>query len=197
VLAVWDTLNDPNVLDKDGHYVIWLEWRTAPSGPIFREPVDHHVQLDNTRPKINKLELRTPSGTVVQPCGGAPAGTHVLQVFGDFHDDYFLGYRLRVRGGNPPNSAYYPGSATWHQYWDGAPYATNLGELGTTPSGLQYLRDIDMEDLGDSFVECCYVLDLWVSDAAIRHNSNRFYAWPAQPWGWPNKFLTFAAAPAP
>ncbi|MCD6289802.1 MAG: hypothetical protein J7M34_04805 [Anaerolineae bacterium] len=197
VLAVWDTLNDPNVLDKDGHYVIWLEWRTAPSGPIFREPVDHHVQLDNTRPKINKLELRTPSGTVVQPCGGAPAGTHVLQVFGDFHDDYFLGYRLRVRGGNPPNSAYYPGSATWHQYWDGAPYATNLGELGTTPSGLQYLRDIDMEDLGDSFVECCYVLDLWVSDAAIRHNFNRFYAWPAQPWGWPNKFLTFAAAPAP
>lgn len=196
VLAVWDTLNDPNVLDKDGHYVIWLEWRTTPSGPVFREPVDHHVQLDNTAPKINKLELRTPEGTVVEPCGGASAGTHVLQVFGEFHDDYFLGYRLRLRGGNPPASAYYPSSSTWHQYWDGAPYATNLDQQGTQSTGLQYLRDIDMNDLGASFVECCYVLDLWVSDAAIRHNFNLFYAYPDQPgWAWPNKFLTFAAAP--
>ncbi|NOZ27176.1 MAG: hypothetical protein GXP39_03865 [Chloroflexi bacterium] len=195
VLAVWDTLNDPNVSDKDGHYVIWLEWRTAPAGPIYREPVDHHVQMDNTRPKIDKLELRTPDGTVVQPCGGAPAGTHVLQVFGEFSDEYFLGYRLRTRGGNPPASKYYPSSTGWHQYWDGAPYATNLDQNGTTPAGLQYLRDIDMNDLGASFVECCYVLDLWISDAAIRHNFNRFYAWPGHPWSWPNKFLTFAAAP--
>jgi hypothetical protein len=55
-----------------------------------------------------------------------------------------------------------------------------------------------MNDLGASYVECCYVLDLWVSDAAIRHNFNRFQAYPDQPgWAWPNAFLTFAAAPAP
>ncbi|MEZ4639928.1 MAG: hypothetical protein R2856_34040 [Caldilineaceae bacterium] len=53
-----------------------------------------------------------------------------------------------------------------------------------------------MNDLGSSYVECCYVLDLWVSDAAIRHNFNRFYAYPDQPgWAWLNVFLTFAAAP--
>ncbi|MCB0115152.1 MAG: hypothetical protein KDD84_13715, partial [Caldilineaceae bacterium] len=75
VLAVWDTLNDPNVLDKDGHYVLWLEWRTTPGGTVFREPVDHHVQLDNTAPKINDFELHTAGGTTVPACGGAGAGT--------------------------------------------------------------------------------------------------------------------------
>ena len=30
-----------------------------------------------------------------------------------------------------------------------------------------------MKDLGNSFVDCCYVLDLWVRDAAIRHSFDR------------------------
>ncbi|MBI1296134.1 hypothetical protein GC175_14365 [bacterium] len=196
VLAVWDTLNDPNVLDKDGHYVLWLEWRTTLGGTVFREPVDHHVQLDNTAPKIDAFELRTAGGTTVPACGGASAGTDVFEVYADFSDAYLLGYRIRLRGGNPPASAYYPSPGGWHGYWEGAPYAANLNGQGTTPAGLQLLREIDMNDLGGSYVECCYVLDLWVSDAAIRHNFNRYYAYPDQPgWAWPNVFLTFAAAP--
>jgi hypothetical protein len=203
VLAVWDTLNDvpdddgDGIPDRDDHYVIWLEWRTSSGGAtVYREPVDHHVQLDNTAPRIDQLELRTPDGTVIEPCGGAEAGTQVLEAFGDFYDEYFEGYRLRVRGGNPPEEAWYPMPPDWHQYWEGPPFATHLNEQGTTPAGLQHLGDIDMNDLGSSFTACCYVLDLWVKDSAIRHNFDGLNAWPQQPgWAWPNSFRTFAASP--
>jgi len=55
-----------------------------------------------------------------------------------------------------------------------------------------------MNDLGASFTDCCYVLDLWVRDAAIRHsfpnnnytnNNSGSSAW------WDNDFLTFGASP--
>ena len=104
-----------------------------------------------------------------------------------------LSTRLRVRGGNPPAQVYYG----WHKFWDGTPEVANLDSQGTNPpGGLRLLRTIDMTDLGASYTECCYVLDLWVSDASIRHNFNTFQAYPSQPgWAWPNDFLTFAAAP--
>ena len=193
ILAVWDALNDPNVVDKDGHYVIWMEWREAPAGPILREPVDPHVQMDNTAPVINSFELRTPDGSVVEPCGGAGAGENILHVYADISDEYYGGYRVRVAGGNPPAAVGYG----WHNYWDGTLEVANTDNHGTTPGGsLQFLRTINMADLGASYTECCYVLDIWASDVAIRHNFNSELAYPAQPgWAWPSKFLTFAAAP--
>jgi hypothetical protein len=196
VLAVWDTLNDPNIADRSGHYILWLEWKTTGGGAtVFQEPVDHHVQLDNQKPVISKLELRTPDGTVVLPCGNQP-NVEKLEVYAEFNDNFFGGYRLRVRGGNPPKSVYYPSSTDWHNYWDGTPETASLDANGTTPGGLQLLREIDMKDLGASYVECCYDLDLWINDRAIRHTFNQIYAWPDQPgWAWPSKFLTFAAAP--
>jgi hypothetical protein len=190
-LAVWDTWNDANVTDKDGHYVLWLEWRNAPMGPIFQEPADHHVQLDNTAPEIKKFELHTPEGDVVDPCGDTGAGTDVLHVHAEIVDDYFSGYLLKLSGGDPPLDIVYG----WHNYWDGTPEVANLNGQGTTPAGLQLLRPIDMNDLGDSFDACCYELRLWASDRGIRHGFNHFFAYPGQPWAWPDEFLTFAAAP--
>ncbi len=197
-LAVWDTNNHlMGPPDPNGHYVLWLEWEDS-SSTLHREPMEHHLQLDNTLPQINALALRyTDSSGVTQPvppCGGASAGTHLFQVYGDFHDDYYWGYKLRVRGGNPPNAAHYG----WHNYYDGSPPVANTNLTGTTPlSTLVYLRDIDMHDLGASFVDCCYDLDLWVRDAAIRHSFNHRVANDvsgSNAW-WDNAFLTFAASP--
>lgn len=190
ILAVWDTLNDPNVTDKDGHYVIWLEWRMAPAGPAIRETMEHHVQLDNTLPDVSQIELRTLEGEEVEPCGGAGSGVHQFEVFGEIHDDYFGGYRIRVAGGNPPGNVFYG----WHNWWDGSPYVANLNNQGTTPAGLQLLRPIDMNDLGASFTNCCYLLEVWASDVSIRHSFDSYHANPTTPV-WPSKFLTFAAAP--
>ena len=60
-----------------------------------------------------------------------------------------------------------------------------------------HLRNIDMKDLGDSFVDCCYLLELRVRDAAIRHSFDNSLttdvsgsaAWQA------SAFVTFAASP--
>ena len=54
-----------------------------------------------------------------------------------------------------------------------------------------------MTDLGASFVDCCYDLDLWVRDAAIRHSFNGRVANEnsGSDYWWANSFLTFAASP--
>lgn len=203
-LAVWDTNNERGWTnpppDKDGHYIVWLEWRLVPAGPAVREPVDHHVQLDNTRPEINDLRLTYMDGVTevdVNACGETE-GVSEFKVYGDFYDKYFYGYRVRVRGGSPPGSVHYPSpAATWHKYWDATPEVANIDSTGTTPLATTvFLLEIDMYDFGKKFTDCCYVLDLWARDAAIRHNFNLRLAWPQQPgWAWPNSFLTFAAGP--
>ena len=190
VLAVWDTKGDPNVANENGHYLVWLEWRETPGGTVFREPVEHHVQLDNKKPQIVSLELRTKAGAKVPPCGKT-TGQDVFEVYAEFHDPYYWGYLLQVRGGNPPNAKQYG----WHNYYDGTPPVANTNYQGTDPAGMQYLRDIDMTHLGASYVECCYVLDLWVRDRSIRHSFNLKKTNEYEPT-WPNKFLTFAAAPS-
>jgi hypothetical protein len=203
-LAVWDSNNHQGLgpADKDGHYVLWLEWEDG-GGTLHKEPFEHHIQLDNTLPVINDLKVTLPDGTTpVDACGSAPQGQSIFKVFGDFEDDpapltdgYYWGYRLRVRGGNPPASVAYG----WHNYYDGTTYVANTDETGTTPDGSTVLlREIDMTDLGASFTDCCYVLDLWVRDAAVRHsfvNNNWTNDSTGSSGWWDNAFITFAAAP--
>jgi hypothetical protein len=203
-LAVWDTNNHQGLgpTDKDGHYVLWLEWEDN-SSVLHKEPFEHNVQLDNTLPVINDLKVTLPDGTTpVDACGSAPKGQSIFKVYGDFEDDpppladgYYWNYRLRVRGGNPPASVSYG----WHNYYDGDAPVANTDETGTTPDGTTVLlRNINMTDLGASFTDCCYVLDLWVRDAAIRHNfvNNNWTNDSSGSSGWwDNAFITFAAAP--
>jgi hypothetical protein len=196
-LAVWDTASHAagyGPADPDGHYRLWLEWEDSGS-VLHREPLDHSIQLDNTEPQINDLKVTLSDGTTaVAACGEAPSGESIFKVYGDFEDDYYWGYRLRVRGGSPPTGVIYG----WHDYYDGTPYVVNTDDTGTTPDATTvHLRDIDMTDLGASFTDCCYVLDLWVRDASIRHafgglSTNDVTGSSA--W-WDDAFITFAAAP--
>ncbi len=197
-LAVWDTNNHMGFgpANKDGHYVLWLEWEDG-GGTLLREPLEHHLQLDNTLPKINDLELTYDAGGTIKPlppCGGASSGTSVFMVNADFEDDYYWNYWVRIRGGNPPAAKSYGP----HNYYDGTPEVVNTDDTGTNPDGsIVLLREVFMTDLGASFTECCYDLDLWVRDAAIRHSFNLRHAnensgssaWIANSW------LTFSASP--
>jgi len=198
-LAVWDSANHLGFgpSDPDGHYVLWLEWKDT-SNALHREPVEHHLQLDNTKPKINQFKLFYTDANnqphPMPPCGGASAGIDTFQVNADFADAHYWSYKLRLRGGNLPKSVIYG----WHNFYDGTPEVVNTDSTGTKPDGnLVYLRDIFMHDLDPSFVDCCYDLDLWVRDAAIRHHFNGRTANDVSggsEW-WANKFLTFAASP--
>jgi len=194
-LAVWNTDSVPGFApgpaDPNGHYVLWLEYD---DGVIRREPVEHHLQLDNILPKINDFQVTLADGsTPVGACGEAPNGEHIFKVYADFNDDYYWGYKLRVRGGNPPGGKTYG----WHNYYDGTPAVLHTDRTGTKPdANTVLLRNIDMEDL-PHFTDCCYVLDLWVRDGAIRHGFNKRVTndgTGSSAW-WANEFLTFAAAP--
>jgi hypothetical protein len=189
-LAVWDTnnlmgLGPTTAAEKNGLYVLWLEWEDT-GGILHQEPVEHHLQLDNTLPVIAAypagLQVFLPGSTTPVPaCGQAPTGKSAFEVWGQFSDLYYWSFTLGVRGGNPPAAVGY-GPHNYYDPTDGPPGLKNTNATGTTPgSTTAHLRDIDLalappDGLGTSFKRCCYVLDLWVRDAAIRHAFNRVVA---------------------
>ncbi|MBZ0287268.1 MAG: hypothetical protein K8I30_06615, partial [Anaerolineae bacterium] len=205
-LAVWNTLllpPGPAVgYDREDHFIVWLEWEDT-GGVLHREPIDHHIQLDNTAPAIpsypNGLQVRLTDGTTVVPaCGESPAGNALFQVWADFSDTYYESFHVSIKGGLPPTTVNYP----VHNYYNdpgSPPSFQNTDDTGTTPDGsLVHVQDVDMTDLNDvnegAFQACCYLLEMWVWDRAILHsfngsavnqvNSHHNYA-----------FITFAAAP--
>ena len=193
-LAVWDSDNDLGLgpPDPDGHYVGWLEWEDG--GGLQREPLDHHLQLDNTLPVINDLLVTLQDGvTPIGACAEATPGESLFRVNADFADAYYDSYRLEVRGGDPPASQVYG----WHSYFDGTPEVANTDTTGTVPDATTvFLRNIDMNDLGVSFTDCCYMLDLWARDSTIRHTFNHRVANDNSGSSifLANEFFTFSAA---
>lgn len=165
-LAVWDTRD---LVDPNGHYVLWLEWEDA-NGVLHKESYEHHLQLDNIAPVVDGVQIKLPGDNTdetpaVSMGGEVPAGA-VLEIWGQFSDDHFQEFRLVLRGGDPPIEFYYPRISYYVSLTD------NIDNTGTTPDDMNvYLVDLDMVGDSPSFTApCCYVLDLDVSDAAIRHN---------------------------
>ena len=207
-LAVWDSNNavgfgPPN---PDGHYVLSLEWEDGTG--FHREAADHHIQLDNKAPAMPifttnpadpvPLEVRLQDGTTVVPvCGQAMTGAEIFQVWAQFSDPYYWNFDVSVYGGIPPNSAGFGGAHNYYDLNDGTIGVKNTNATGTTPPGdLRYLLEINMNELGASFVDCCYLLEIRVHDAAIL---NAFAGLDANEIGVheTSRFVTFAAAPAP
>lgn len=201
-LAVWNSAGlsgyEPGPANPNGHYVLWLEWEDG-GGFLHREPVEHHLQLDNTKPEIKEFKVTLADGTTPLPaCGEAPNGASTFKVYADFKDDYYWGYELVLSGGNPPKTIYYGFDTALGQrfYYSGTPEVANTDTGGSTGATV-FLRDIHMTDLGASFQDCCYLLRLNVKDSAIRHGFNRRIATDnsGSSGYWDSVFITFAAAP--
>ncbi len=198
-LAVWDSAGAP---DPDGHYVVWLEWEDT-GGILHKEPFEHHLQLDNTLPVLSDLKVTLSDGTTPVGACGETEGESLFKVSAEFSDDYYWSYLVKVSGGNPPITVGFPRPAEdpdsngWHDYYDGTPQVANTDKTGTTGSGLVLLRDVDMTELGASFTDCCYLLRLYVRDAAIRHKFNHRVATETTSGYWDDvsKFITFSASP--
>lgn len=181
-LAVWDTKALAN--DRENDLMrLRLEWETTGSVTPVASPFAYNVQLDNILPQMppypNNLEVRLNdgSGTKVPACGEAPSSASEFQVWAEFEDPHYWFFTLQVEGGDPPTSHNFlsPSGDIRHEYFENpdgpGPVGPlkNTNDLGTIGMGLQHLRNIDMTELGDSFKRCCYLLELRVYDASIRH----------------------------
>jgi hypothetical protein len=198
-LAVWDSANIPAAdptFDPDGHYIIWLEWD---DGSLQRESVDHHLQLDNTAPVIppypGGLQVRLMDGETIVPACGEIVNASEFQVWAEFFDEHYWFFTTALYGGDPPGSLSF--SSTYFAPDDGTPGIKNTNETGTTPTGqLVHLHDIDMTALNESFDECCYLLMMYVYDAAILHSfDGTFINAYSEPHRSGPAFITFSVTP--
>ncbi len=188
----------PGIQDREDHYVLWLEWEDT-GGTIHREQADHHLQLDNTLPIIadypDGLQVRLPDGTIVPACGETGPSADQLQVWGQFNDRYYSHFTLSLRGGDPPTSTSY-GPHRYYDPDDGTTGVKNTDSTGTTPdSTTVHLRDIFLSDLGESYVECCYYLEMRVFDRSIRHTFNGEQVNVFTGTNHSLTFMTFSAQP--
>ena len=58
-----------------------------------------------------------------------------------------------------------------------------------------HLRDIAMTDLGPSFTDCCYYLEMRMWDRSIRHGFDGTYVSDISNSVWSDAFMTFSASP--
>jgi len=151
----------------DGLYAVWLEWETA--GGVDREPVPHYVRVDNHYTEIQALEIPAAGE------GHCPAysGTNTeFMVRGQFSDDHFWKYQLKIDGDCYPGSGH---SYSVHNYYDAPPAVNHLDDTGTFPDGsVVDLHEVDLTDLAANPKACAYSVELKVWDRTIvgRWNKN-------------------------
>jgi hypothetical protein len=173
-LTNWDTgpAANPNAASPatpkvpDGLYAVWLEWETV--GGIDRELMPHNVRVDNEYTKIQDLEIPAGEGHCPEYSGTDTS----FMVRGQFSDDHFWAYRLRINGDCYPGSGHY---YTQTHYYDVTSAAAHLDDTGTTPDGTVVdLHVVDLTDLAASPIACAYSIELRVWDRTIigRFNQN-------------------------
>jgi hypothetical protein len=152
-LTMWNSMTAP---DPDGLYIVWLQYRRG--GIEYREPYNHYIQLDNTKPE--DLAIAPNNGTI---CGEFTSDDMPIMVLGHFYDTHFWGYRLELSGGNPWDIKYYDRINHYDDLTD------NVGPEGTIGSGMLDLHDVDVNDLpAESIDDCAYEVELWTWDRTIR-----------------------------
>jgi hypothetical protein len=203
LMAVWDTNNLQqwgwNPPNKDGHYILWLEWIDT-AGTKHREPVEHHLQLDNTWPSIAayphglQVYVNNPDGsrgTQILGCGSETSGATQFQIWGRFDDAYYSRFSVGITGGGPGTTSASFGTYKW---WN--PSVSTINQTGTTPPGTTvHLRNVDFATtLGTSFTRCCYDLSLTVWEATIRHWFDTVGVYPYS-YFFTQQNITFGAGP--
>lgn len=209
LMAVWDTTSYQGTgwgpSDPNGHYVLWLEWMIG--GVAYREPVEHHLQLDNKSPSIPypnglKMYVNNPNNTQgdqVFTCGNETTGAAEFQIWGQFEDAYYSRFKLEVYGGGPPSGYALFGPHKWWDSNDGTVIPSpikNTNSTGTTPPGTPvHLRNINLATaLGATFTHCCYWLSLTVYDASILNQFDNVLASDAGHHS-ASRWMTFSAGP--
>ena len=170
---------------------------------MYREQVDHHLQLDNTWPTIGPNGLQVyvngpdnTQGNLVPLCGNETTGANEFQIWGrspmpTTRDSVC---RSPTRTGCQLRPAQVVGSERRHRH----PAHQEHQLDGYHPDLRQpvHLRNINLATaLGVSFVHCCYDLNLTVWDASIVHGFNTLcYSLRAVP-PYRLQLITFAAGP--
>jgi hypothetical protein len=135
------------------------------------------------------------NGTTQVGRGEAPVGASQFQVWGQFRDRYYSQFTLGLKGGNPPAAIGY-GPHQFYDPNDGTVGVKNTDDTGTTPDATTVrLRDISLLDLGASATKCCYLLEMYVYDRAIRHTFKGTFVNDFTGGNYSYTFLTFSAAP--
>jgi len=187
-LTNWDT---SIAADPDGLYEVRLDWIVG--GTTFHGPW-HKVQLDNTLPKINDMNLVVQAGSAggTADCPIYTPANMPLMLQGDFADDYFWRYQARIDGDLLPGYPY-----TLTNYYDGTLPAAHLDDTGTTPDGsLQDLHPVSVYDLTSVPPDCCYSVRLRVWDRTVWGHFWGFRAVVTAQFGrWVSDDIYFAFQP--
>ncbi len=173
-LTNWHT---PSAPDPDGLYEVRLDYKVGATtfhGPWYR------VQLDNTAPDIQDLNLVVQSGT---PGGSAScpvysAANMPLTLQGQFYDEHFWGFRAKIDGDLYPAHSY-----------DAVDYldVTYLVITGTNPSGqLVDLHQVSVYDIVPDPADCCYSVEVRVWDRTVWGN---FYGYRAMVGGYVSRWV--------
>lgn len=165
---------------RDGSYVLRLELADATRTAITGQTYDVPILLDNSGIELYSFGgTPTPlpaAGVVVKDKAdnyrkcGLFKGKDAIRIFGNFRDDYFRSFRLKVFGGNIAVSGVVIGSGRYDSP------STALNDTGIVGAGDGSLgQEIETLDLCDDVrvpqhpekISCAYGIELHVSDRAI------------------------------
>ena len=187
-LTNWHT---PAAPDPDGLYEVRIDYlvgTTEYHGPWYR------VQLDNTLPDINDLNLVVNAGSTggSESCPLYTSANMPLMLQGDFDDAHFWRYRASIDGDLYPAHTY-----TLTHYYDSTLAATNLDDTGTTPDNtLVNLHPVSVYDIVPNPADCCYSVDVRVWDRTILGTFWGYRALTSAQIGtWVNDDIYFAFQP--
>ncbi len=166
-----------NSVGKNGRYLLRLELADAGKNPLPGQTYDVTIMLDNTG--LDLFEFGgTPTplpakGVTVKDSSGnyrkcsTFVGSEAIKIFGNFRDDYFRSFRLKVFGGNIAASGKVIGSG---RYDSGIPGVGDTGIIGAIDGGLgQELCSLNLCPIPQSpdKVKCAYGVELYITDRAI------------------------------
>lgn len=162
---------------KLGNYILRLELADANKNEITGQSYDISLKLDNTNPELltfggTPAPLPAKGITVKDSIGdykecGEFKGPEEIKIYGNFRDDYFKNFRLKVFGGNIDVSGVEINSV---RYDSGSPGIDDEGVIGAMDGGLgQEIESLNLCTISQDpkRIKCAYGIELAIWDRAI------------------------------